>query len=340
MHRCRTCPRIRVTLAVLAATLTVPAALAGAMGSPGNLFVATQEPFLPGFNRFVIMEFDGQTGAPVGTFATTWNRQIMGMAWGPNGNLFVTSLTSLAGEWDIREFDGTTGQEIAVRYTHPNPGEFSAGKGLAFGPDGDLFVGDWGKGEVLRIDGTTFQVEASVSGIGTPNGMTFAPDGKLMVISGGAQGVYQFDVSGGGLTNLGLLGTYPGSSQPAALDFGPNGNIFLTGGSTGGVGEIDSLSGAFLGEFVPGDPALPTNGLVFDDYGRMLVSIVNPPSGTGGNRIDAFDAVTGAYLGEFVPAGTGGMMTPTVLTIKPVPEPATLALCLLAGAAVLRRRNV
>ncbi len=320
------------------AVLSTPVILAGPLGSAGDLYVATQEEFIPGFNRFVVMQFDGQTGAPVGTFATTWNRQIMGMAWGPNGNLFISSLTSLAGQWDIREFDGTTGQEIAVRYTHPTPGEFSAGKGLAFGPDGDLFVGDWGKGEVLRLDGTTFQVEASVSGIGTPNGMTFAPDGTLMVISGGDRGVYRFDVSGGGLTNVGLLGTYPGSSQPQALDFGPNGNIFMTGGSTGGVGELDSLTGAFLGEFVTGDSDNPTNGLIFDDYGRMLVSIVNPPSGVGGNRIDAYDALTGAYLGEFVPAGTAGMMTPTVLTIKPVPEPATIALCLVAAGLVLRRR--
>ncbi len=308
------------------------------MGAVGDLYVATQEEFVPGFNRFVIMEFDGQTGAPVGTFATTWGRQIMGMAWGPNGNLFVTSIASLAGEWDIREFDGTTGQELGIRYTHPNPGEFSAGKGLAFGPDGDLFVGDWGKGEVLRLDGTTFQVEASVSGIATPNGMTFGPDGSLMVISGGDQGVYRFDVTGGGLTNLGLFGTYPGSSQPQALDFGPDGNLYLTGGTVGGVGELDGSTGAFLGEFVPGDADNPTNGLVFDDSGRMLVSITSPPSGVGGNRIDAYDALSGVYLGEFVPAGSGGMLTPTVLTIKPVPEPTTIALWLIATGLVLRRR--
>jgi hypothetical protein len=314
-------------------------AAAGPIGAVGDSYVIGSINQGLGFESPAVLQYDGATGDLVGSFATRPGGQFNGMTWGPNGNLY-TSHQGNFGNWRIQEYDGQTGAFIqnVVNYT---VGDFSAAKGLAFGPDDDLFVGDWAKGTINRYDGTTYALEAStpLSTIGTPNGMRFAPNGNLLVVGGGFNEVREFDVSGGGISDMGVFASVAGGVQPQDLTFGPNGNLFVGHGAAGGVSEFDGVTGAPLGQFLPFDSSLPNNGLAFDNFGRLLVADIYPVS-----RVDAYDAVTGAAFGPFLTDGFGdlgdGLLSiPTIISIKPVPEPATLGLVVVGAAIVLRRRR-
>ena len=89
------------------------------------------------------------------------------------------------------------------------------------------------------------------------------------------------------------------------------------------------------GDFVPPNANDNTLGLVFDGYGRMLVA-----TAFNTYRVAAYDANSGNLLGDFIPAGSGGISSPITLSIKPVPEPATIGLLLVGGIVLGRRRGV
>ena len=285
-------------------------AAAGPIGAVGDIYVvASTSSSAP-----VVLQYDGPTGALEGTFATRGGGQFNGITWGPNGNLFTSQQIGGAGRWRIAEFDGETGAFIQNVIDVQNAG-FSVAKGLVFGPDGDLFVGDFFRGRVARYDGTTFQEVASTpdGSIGTPSGMHISPEGNLMVLSGGNNLIREYNISDGGIDSMGdFVSIIPGAIQPQDFTWGPNGNMFITLGSGGGVAEVDGTTGAYIGNFTPSDNSLPTNGLAFDEFGRFLVSIVFPVS-----RIDAYDAATGVSQGIFITEGLSDVgSVPTLISIK------------------------
>jgi WD40 repeat protein len=307
---------------------------AGPVGAIGDVYVSDGD--VGG-----IFQYDGATGAPVGLFASRGARTFMANAWGPDGNLYAVTTVS-PNRWDVDKFDGATGAWLGTAVQHLNDGTASVGKGIAFGPDGDLYVGDWYDARIDRYEAGSFTLKASylhVDGdnLGTPNYMTFAPDGRLMVVAGGFNRVLEFDTSGDGLSLLGTFAVIPGAQQPQDLAFGPNGNLFVTGGYTGGVTEFDGTTGAFIQDFVPQNGTLGNIGMRFDNHGRLLVATSgNDPHAYG---VVAYDALTGDFLGDFIPYGSGGLSSPIYMSIKPVPEPATFALLLLAGTVLSFRRS-
>ncbi|MHB1458771.1 MAG: chitobiase/beta-hexosaminidase C-terminal domain-containing protein [Armatimonadota bacterium] len=87
-------------------------------GSDGNLYVASIAS--PGWGPTTgrVVCFDGATGALKSVFAD--RKGSLGLAWGPNGNLFVT------GFWDgdraIKQYDGTTGAFVSDFVPDPGSG--------------------------------------------------------------------------------------------------------------------------------------------------------------------------------------------------------------------------
>jgi WD40 repeat protein len=285
-------------------------ALAGPVGAEGDIYIIGSWINDNGFTAPQVAQFDGPTGDFVTSFAFRNGGQFNGMAWGPNGNLYTSQQLGGAGRWRIVEFDGTTGVFIQNVINIQNAG-FSVAKGLVFGPDGDLFVGDFFRGRVARYDGTTFQEIAATGDntIGTPSGMHIAPNGNLMVLSGGNNLIREYDISSDGISTIGDFDDLPGVVQPQDFTWGPNGNIFVTAGSAGGVLEIDSTDGTFIDYFVPQNGSLPTNGLAFDNFDRFLVSIVFPVS-----QINGYEAATGISTGLFIDDTDLGI--PTLISIK------------------------
>ncbi len=217
-------------MVVLLAAISA-SAMAGPIGAAGDIYVIGSADYGIPVATTAVIQYDGATGQRVGSFTPLSGGQFNGMVWGPNGNLFTSRMAS-TGNWQIREFDGQTGAFLQDVITY-SVGDFSAAKGMAFGPDGDLYVGDFFKGTVTRYDGTSYAVKATTapSEIGTPNGMRFAPDGRLLVISGGFNEVRAFDVSTGGVVPTGTFATITGAAQPQDLTFGPHGNLFVSKGA-------------------------------------------------------------------------------------------------------------
>jgi sugar lactone lactonase YvrE len=123
-------------------------------GPDGNLYVNSN-------NNSAVMRYDGTTGAPlpadgqsgavfVSSHSGGLDRPIMGIAFGPDGNLYVGGNSSN----NVLRYDGQTGTFID-EFVHAGSGGLISTHGIAFGPDGNLYVASQFSDEVLRYDGNT-----------------------------------------------------------------------------------------------------------------------------------------------------------------------------------------
>jgi hypothetical protein len=128
-----------------------------------------------------IMRWNPTTGAFLGDFvdsnaANDLNRP-EGIAFGPDGNLYVASFRANTGDTDkILEFNGTTGAYLGKIDLDQVGQPRAFGQALLFGPGGKLFVPITGNGpdtgEVRRYDVSTgtFDVFVSPNALGGPLG--------------------------------------------------------------------------------------------------------------------------------------------------------------------------
>lgn len=77
-----------------------------------------------------------------------------GFAFGLDGNVYVAFNIDFFGFAFIEKYSGTTGDDQGVFVPVGSGGLFYV-DGIAFGPDGNLYVTDFGNDQVLRFDGTT-----------------------------------------------------------------------------------------------------------------------------------------------------------------------------------------
>lgn len=141
-----------------------------------------------------VVVFDEETGDFLATLIPAGSGGLVApgaMAFGPDGNLYVTS--------------GSTEEDSAVLRFNPRNGEFidifAAGAGLlrpyglAFGGDGFLYVSSYLSDQILRFDATSgefvdiFAQGSGVAGrLNGPNQLAFGPDGLLYVTTEGSVG--------------------------------------------------------------------------------------------------------------------------------------------------------
>jgi glucose/arabinose dehydrogenase len=136
-----------------------------------------------------VTRYDATTGAFDSVFASSADIRgnADGMAFGPNGDLFVSVLNRNSPDVPgVLTFDGTTG---AFKGQFTQGGNLSIPRTIAFGPDGNLYVIDLNPNNtdsrIVRFDGTSGQyIDDYIpngSGLHQARGVGFGPDGRLYV---------------------------------------------------------------------------------------------------------------------------------------------------------------
>ncbi len=246
------------------------------VGGAGPTLLAANDLYVTDNSAGAIVEFDGATGALLGTFASGGGvSQPSFLTCAPNGNLLVTRH---AGN-HVAEFDNATGTLVGV-FAATN---LITPTGLTIGPNGNLFVVNRDLGTIVEFDGGTGEfVRTFASGVsGQPHSLAFGPTGNLFVAMGtgareldGMTGEFVYDHlapsgSARGLTfgpdgglfvsllitntvvefNVSertLVRTLSGLSGPHGIRFGPNGSLFVANATTNQIVEFDEVSGTFV----------------------------------------------------------------------------------------------
>jgi streptogramin lyase/fibronectin type 3 domain-containing protein len=191
-------------------------------------------------------------------------------------------------------------------------------QGLAFGPDGSLYVSSQNTQSVLRFDGKTGAflgpfVPTGAGGLELPMGLTFGPDGALYVSSFGTNSILRFDGKSGAFQGAFVPGSTRRLDGPTGLAFGPDGNLYVGSAGNNSVVRFDGRTGAYIDTVVPG-----TGIGIYGPIGPVFGPDGNLYAGNFySNSIFRYEGRTGAPLGVFVSAGSGGLSGPTSMAFGP-----------------------
>ncbi len=263
---------------------------------------------VPDFSRDSILRFAPTTGAIVNEFATgNGITDPVDVKIGPDGLLYVSSETSN----DILRYNAATGAFIDSFVTAGNV------EGIAFGPDGNLYVADWG-GKVIRYNITNGSyiddfVTSGLGGLSQAYGITFGPDGHLYVNSYNNHNVLRYDGNTGAFLGEFVNSGAGGLDTPEEMLFGADGHLYISSLKTNNVLRYDGSTGTFIDIFIAANiggldsPA----GLAFGPDGHLYVADHKD------GAIIRYDGSTGAYIDQYVAAGTGGLAKPVFLEFLP-----------------------
>lgn len=295
----------------------------------------------------------------------------------------------LTGVQDARARDVLVSSRFSntiVRYSDAGElvGAFASGpelqnpNGIAYGPDGNLYVGLGDAGAILRYDGRTGAfidtfVPAGLGGLASVRDIAFGPDGSLYANSGATRQVLRYSSSTGAF--LGVAAQGSGLNGPVGLTFGPDGSLYVGGALSNRIYRF-SPAGVLLRTFNPGTLSNATGVAIGPDgmlYASMSVSNVvarfNPETGAllgtfgagsglnipiysliapggdllvasfGDDSVRRFDPITGASHGVFVAPGLGGLDGTHDLVFMPVPAPASAVVAVVVVSFTMVRRR-
>ncbi len=293
-----------------------------------------------------ILRFNGQTGQYINGFEQpnpVWD--YIGMAYGPDGFLYVTTATADK----LYRFDTNSGKVVKTIHTgFPFDHPFR----MNFGPDGLLYFSNRDGNSVVRMNVATEEtpevfVEPNSGGLNEPRGLTFGPDNNLYVAGRTRSNILRFDGQSGEFIDEFVTSQSGGLDWPRAIEFGPDGNLFVCNYNGENILKFDGQSGEFHSVFVAtgqGGLKLPL-WMTFGPDQNLYV-------GNGGNTdtVLRFDGQTGEFIDTFISAHSGGLNEavelefvhaaprhdpPTKPTVTIVPENPTTTddlLCIASGS--------
>ena len=156
-----------------------------AFGPDGHLYVSSR-------STGNVYRYDGMTGEFIDIFVKAeFRRAAVYFTFGPDGNLYGGA------EDYVYLFDGTTGVfvEELVRLFN---GVINDGEDITFGPNGDIYVSSRISNAVVRINGTSGEIEGVYieedisGGILSPKGIAFGPDDNLYLVDSSGRRVLRF----------------------------------------------------------------------------------------------------------------------------------------------------
>jgi hypothetical protein len=263
----------------------------------GGLPPACRAEILGGDYKFNGVFRFSDTGTPVAGSIPSGTAGLQGTAGveiGPDGNIYVSSKDS----GEVLRFSAATGAPLPSPLVGGRDGLFAvlrdsshpnSGPGpLKFGPNGHLYVADYGGTTVRKFDGVTgAELGTVVTGLAPPAGMTFAADGDLYVGNFGTSAIIR--VHNGQKSTFIASGTGP-IATPSSLLFVPNGDLLVVSMFANEIHRYSS-TGAYLGVFAAIEPLEPAVGntnypsdIGFDQNGNILVAVLgatNPPDNRG-----------------------------------------------------------
>jgi sugar lactone lactonase YvrE len=267
----------RSASSLLAAILVSLVPFASAVGQ--SLFVSSPEAFDPGSQQGV-ERFNPATGASESIF--TPNLSVVGIAFGPTGDLFAASFDDQA----VYRIDGTTGLlKATISGT-----EVSRPVGLTVGPDGDVYVTDNASNRVVRYDGRSGVykgVFASGGGVVSPWHLVFGPDGDLYVASSGNGQILRYDGTTG--SPRGIFASSGSVTSVFGLAFGPDGNLYVSASTNDPIFRFNGTTGAFMGAFTSGRQLNNADGVIFGPDGDLYVANFSS------REVARFDGTSGVF---------------------------------------------
>ncbi|MEW6199295.1 MAG: M6 family metalloprotease domain-containing protein [Planctomycetota bacterium] len=250
-------------------------------------------------SELVVTDAYGYGGFSVYNLLTGTRRYTMttgylpsGVAYGPNGNLFLWQQES----GPLWEYDGKTGALIGPRVAM-QAGGVVQGRGITFMPNGDILVAGGTANRVPRFawaDGRYLGdfVTTGSGGLTAPWGLTFGPNGNLFVGSSATNEVLEYDGQTGAYVRTFVVAGAGGIDRPYDLKFGPDGHLYVSSRTDGYVYRYDGQTGAFLGLFTQ-TPVPPARGLAFGPNGDLFVASASGPAGGAAYQ---YDGRTGALV--------------------------------------------
>ena len=156
------------------------AAGAGGLSQPVGLAVSPDGTlYVSSYADGSIRRYHGETGQFIDTFASFGTATFVDLVFASNGNMLASSTTDNV----VREFDISNGDFVRDVVTAGTGGLVSAA-GIQIGPDGNLYVTDFGNDKVLRYtqEGQFIgEVVLAGSGLDEPIELVFAPSLQVRV---------------------------------------------------------------------------------------------------------------------------------------------------------------
>jgi hypothetical protein len=220
-------------------------------GPDGNVYLSSNNAPGPGGH---ITRHNGNTGAFIDDFVPGLTGGLLGpsdMVFGPDGNLYVADFFGPTyGSATVKRFNGTTGAPLGGFTSGETLTYVGNPQGIAFGPDGNLYVSD--EVSVLKYNGATgaFIGIFVAAGPGIePVGLSFGPDGNLYVASPDGGSVNRYNGVTGAFMNVAAGGGV--LQQPHHAIFGPDAKLYVSDSGASQVLRYDGVIGNFLDQFVP-----------------------------------------------------------------------------------------
>lgn len=243
---------------------------AGGLQNPtGMIFSPDSQYFyvLSNFNnRIIRFDYDGTQGLnPVTLVSGAQLGGPAGAVFGPDGNLYISTLSTNS----VLRYDPITGDPLpadgqsGADFIPAGSGGLNRAGGIAFGPDGNLYVTSQTNNEILRFDGTTGDplpgdgqdgavfVPADSGGMSKPAGLLFGPGSTpdqqdIYVVSINTNNVLRFDGGTGDFVSEFIPAGSGGLFAPRSISFGntdPSSLNYIPGTAPGaGRGSGHGLS--------------------------------------------------------------------------------------------------
>ncbi|MEX0612866.1 MAG: NHL repeat-containing protein [Pirellulales bacterium] len=251
-----------------------------------------------------VLRLDELTGAAVPGGIPPGNAGLSltsGVTVGPDGNIYVSS----RGTGEVLFFDGDSGSPLPSPHLGGRPGLFatlatgatpnSTPGPLRFGPDGHLYVSDFGGNQVRKFDSATGQEMAAAATVfaGPPAGLTFGANGDLYVGDFGSASVLRVS---GGVPSMFIPPQSGGLLTPSSLLFLPDGDLLVVDLFGNQILQFDE-NGQNPSQFAYIPPEIPNplppganfpsnnpSDIAFDSNGNLVLAVLgltNPPDNRG-----------------------------------------------------------